>query len=63
MSGSSEVQREPSALNHYNAVETQCSGLALEGIRKTYASAMALDGVSFCVPKGSIVAVLGPSQA
>jgi ABC-type Fe3+/spermidine/putrescine transport system ATPase subunit len=61
MSASSEVLREPSASDHYTAVETPCSGLVLEGVRKTYASTLALDGVSFCVPLGSIVAVLGPS--
>jgi ABC-type Fe3+/spermidine/putrescine transport system ATPase subunit len=61
MSGSSEVVHEPSASGHNGAVETPCSGLVLEGIRKTYASTKALDGVSFCVPQGSIVAVLGSS--
>ena len=38
-----------------------CDGLSLEGIRKSYGAAVALDGVSLCVPGGSIVAVLGPS--
>jgi ABC-type Fe3+/spermidine/putrescine transport system ATPase subunit len=38
-----------------------CAGLALEGIHKTYGTTLALDGVSLCVPGGSIVAVLGPS--
>ena len=61
MSGSSEVQREPSASEHRESVETPCSGLVLEGVRKTYGSTVALDGVSLCVPLGSIVAVLGPS--
>ena len=61
MSGSSEVLHGPSAPHPNNTAEAPCSGLVLEGIRKTFASAVALDGVSFCVPKGSIVAVLGPS--
>ena len=39
------------------------SGLSLEGLRKAYAQTDALDGVSFCVPAQSIVAVLGPSGA
>ena len=38
-----------------------CTGLGLEGISKSYGAAPALDGVSLCVPIGSIVAVLGPS--
>ncbi len=38
-----------------------CTGLRLEGIRKSYGDTQALDGVSLCVPSGSIVAVLGPS--
>jgi thiamine transport system ATP-binding protein len=42
-------------------VAAPCTGLALEGIRKTYGDTLALDGVSLCVPGGSIVAVLGPS--
>jgi len=37
------------------------AGLALDGIRKSYGATLALDGVSLCVPSGSIVAVLGPS--
>jgi thiamine transport system ATP-binding protein len=61
MSGSSEVLREPSASNHNSTSEATCSGLVLEGIRKAYASTVALDGVSLCVPGRSIVAVLGPS--
>jgi ABC-type Fe3+/spermidine/putrescine transport system ATPase subunit len=38
-----------------------CDGLSLDGLRKSYAETVALDGVSFCVPAQSIVAVLGPS--
>jgi ABC-type Fe3+/spermidine/putrescine transport system ATPase subunit len=38
-----------------------CDGLELEDLRKAYAETVALDGVSFCVPAQSIVAVLGPS--
>jgi ABC-type Fe3+/spermidine/putrescine transport system ATPase subunit len=38
-----------------------CLGLKLEEIRKSYASTVALDGVSLCVAGSSIVAVLGPS--
>src|SRR4030042_2211789 len=38
-----------------------CTGWRLEGIRKSFAATQALDGVSLCVPSGSIVAVLGPS--
>jgi ABC-type Fe3+/spermidine/putrescine transport system ATPase subunit len=42
-------------------VAAVCTGLSLEGIRKAYGATQALDGVSLCVPGGSIVAVLGPS--
>jgi len=38
-----------------------CDGLGLAGIRKSFAGKVALDGVSFCVPRHAIVAVLGPS--
>jgi len=38
-----------------------CNGLSLEGLCKSYAATVALDGVSFCIPAQSIVAVLGPS--
>jgi len=38
-----------------------CDGLGLVGIRKAYAGKVALDGVTFCVPRHAIVAVLGPS--
>jgi ABC-type Fe3+/spermidine/putrescine transport system ATPase subunit len=61
MSGSSEVPRELSASDHSGPTRATCSGLVLEGIRKTYASTVAVDGVSLWVPAQSIVAVLGPS--
>ena len=38
-----------------------CDGLGLVGIRKSFAGKVALDGVTFCVPRHAIVAVLGPS--
>jgi len=38
-----------------------CDGLGLAGIRKSFAGKVALDGVTFCVPRHAIVAVLGPS--
>ena len=61
MSGSSEVLRDPSVSDQDSGIEAPCSGLVLEGVRKTYASTMTLDGISLCVPRQSIVAVLGPS--
>jgi len=51
----------PSATRPDRRPSSVCSGLSLEGLRKAYADTDALDGVSFCVPAQSIVAVLGPS--
>ncbi len=61
MSGSSEVQRHSPETHPDHDLEVPCSGLVLDGIRKTYASSVALEDVSLCVPARSIVAVLGPS--
>jgi ABC-type Fe3+/spermidine/putrescine transport system ATPase subunit len=38
-----------------------CDGLGLIEIHKAFAGKVALDGVTFCVPRHTIVAVLGPS--
>lgn len=37
--------------------------ILVEGLRKTYGSCTALDGVSFEVPRGEIVGLLGPNGA
>ncbi len=63
MSGSSRSGNSPPGELHGESrgVDAACTGLSLEGICKAYGATQALDGVSLCVPLGSIVAVLGPS--
>jgi ABC-2 type transport system ATP-binding protein len=39
------------------------SGLVVEALRKSYGDKVVLDGVSFDVPSGQVVAVLGPNGA
>ena len=39
------------------------AAIVVEGLTKRYGEVVALDGVSFCVPAGTILGLLGPNGA
>jgi ABC-type Fe3+/spermidine/putrescine transport system ATPase subunit len=56
------MSTEPMPRRSAGATEAAaCDGLGLIEIRKSFAGNVALDGVTFCIPRHTIVAVLGPS--
>jgi thiamine transport system ATP-binding protein len=55
------MQPPPTETHPGGVLDSPCTGLVLEGLRKSYGPIVALDDVSLCVPAASILAVLGPS--